>query len=124
VASVGIVCFIWWATGLVAERLIARTQLGPTYTAALLQPNISQEMRWNSTSLMEIFQRMMDMTDTATRAGASIVIWPESTVPLSYATTDFYRTAIESAARQSKVVLILGSAGGGLDCGAIEIRRS
>jgi apolipoprotein N-acyltransferase len=109
IASVAIVCFVWWATGLVAEKLIARTQLGPTYTAALLQPSISQEMRWDSTSLMEIFKRMMDMTDTATRSGASIVIWPESTVPLSYATTDFYRSAIESVSRQLKVDVILGS---------------
>ena len=109
VASVAIVCFVWWATGLVAEKLIARTQLGPTYTAALLQPNISQEMRWNSTSLLEIFRRMTDMTATATRSGAQVVIWPESTVPISYATTDFYREAIESASRQSKVDVILGS---------------
>ena len=35
IASVTILCFVWWATGLVAEKLIARTQIGPTYTAAL-----------------------------------------------------------------------------------------
>jgi apolipoprotein N-acyltransferase len=108
-ASVTILCFVWWATGIVAEKLIARPRVGPTYTAALLQPNISQEMRWNAASLSEIFQRMMTMTETAVRAGASVVIWPESTVPLSYATTDFYRQGIESISRQSAVDIILGS---------------
>ncbi len=109
VTSVTILCFVWWATGLVAEKLIARPRIGPTYTAALLQPNISQEMRWSATSLMEIFQRMMNMTDAAIHSGASVIVWPESTVPLSYATTDFYRSAIESVSRQSPVDVILGS---------------
>ncbi|HYS55312.1 MAG TPA: apolipoprotein N-acyltransferase [Thermoanaerobaculia bacterium] len=108
VASVTILCFVWWATGLVAEKLIAR-QSGPTYTAALVQPNISQEMRWDARSLTEIFQRMMNMTDTAIRSGASIVIWPESTVPLSYSTTDFFRNEIESVSHHSAVDIILGS---------------
>jgi len=109
VASVTILSFVWWATGLVAEKLIARTQVGATYTAALLQPNIPQEMRWSGESLMEIFKRMMDMTDTAIRSGATVIIWPESTVPLSFTTTDFYRNAIESVSRQSAVDVILGS---------------
>ena len=109
VLPVIILCFVWWATGIVAEKLIVRPRVGPTYTAALVQPNIPQEMRWSGSSLMEIFQRMMDMTGSAVRSGASVVIWPESTVPLSYSTTDFYRNAIEALSRQSAVDIILGS---------------
>src|SRR5579872_2153592 len=67
VGSVAIVVFLWWVTGLVASKLIARPRVGATYTAALLQPDISQEMRWDSASLLAIFQRMTDMTDTAIR---------------------------------------------------------
>jgi len=37
------------------------------------------------------------------------VIWPESTVPLSYARTDFYRDAVESLTRQYHADAILGS---------------
>lgn len=109
VGPVAIVCFIWWVTGMVGAKLIARPADGPMFTAALLQPNISQEMRWNSENLMQIFQRMMDMTDKAVRSGAAVVVWPESTVPLSYATTDFFRQAIESESRQFAVDIILGS---------------
>ena len=53
-------------------------------TAALLQPNISQEMRWDEANVIAIYQQMIDMTDEAARHGAKVVIWPESTVPLSY----------------------------------------
>jgi len=51
----------------------------------------------------------MSMTDEAIRAGAKIVIWPESTVPLSYSSTDFYRQSIEEVSRLNDLDVILGS---------------
>ncbi|HYU27192.1 MAG TPA: apolipoprotein N-acyltransferase, partial [Thermoanaerobaculia bacterium] len=77
--------------------------------AALLQPNISQEMRWDDANVMQIFQRMMAMTDDALAHGAHVVVWPESTVPLSYTRTDFYRDAIESVTRAKHADVVLGS---------------
>jgi apolipoprotein N-acyltransferase len=109
-AGVVIVCFVWWTTGLVASKLIARKADGPSYRAAMLQPNISQEMRWDQDNLLAIYHRMMDMTGDAIDNGkAQVVIWPESTVPLSFATTENYRDAIESISRQHGVDVILGS---------------
>src|SRR4051812_36583387 len=109
IAGACILLFVWWATGLVASKLIARPNGRPTMRAALLQPNISQEMRWNDENLVAIYQRMMAMTNDAIRGGAKVVVWPESTVPLSYSSTDFYRDSIESTSRQHDVDIILGS---------------
>ena len=109
IAGVTIICFVWWATGIVAAKMFVRPSGTPPARAALLQPNISQEMRWNNQNLIEIFQRMMSMTDAAVAGGAQVVIWPESTVPLSYASTDFYREAIESVSAARGVDIILGS---------------
>jgi apolipoprotein N-acyltransferase len=109
VAVVAIFCFLWWVTGLVGWKLIVRPRVGPQYTAALLQPNISQEMRWDEASLSDIFQRMLNMTDAAIRSGASIVIWPESTVPLSYSSTPFFKDTIEAVSRRANIDVILGS---------------
>ena len=108
IAAVIIICFVWWVTGYAASKMIARP---PEHVsqAALLQPNISQEMRWDEGSLTQIFARMMDMTATAIDHGAKTVIWPESTVPLSYSRTDFYRDAIERISRDRAVDIILGS---------------
>lgn len=108
-AGVAIVCFVWWTTGLVASKLIARRADGPVARAAMLQPNISQEMRWDEGNLLAIYQRMIGMTREAIDHKAQVVIWPESTVPLSFATTDEYRNAIESISRQDGVDVILGS---------------
>lgn len=109
IGSVCILVFVWWATGLVASKLIDRPNGRATTRAALLQPNISQEMRWDDANLMAIYQRMMSMTSEAIHGGAKIVIWPESTVPLSYSSTDFYRDTIESVSRDNNIDIILGS---------------
>jgi apolipoprotein N-acyltransferase len=109
IGGVAILVFVWWATGLVASKLIPRASDAPRIRAALLQPNISQEMRWNEASLLTIYQKMMAMTEDAVAHGAQIVIWPESTVPLSYANTRFFRDAIETASRQHNIDIILGS---------------
>jgi len=104
-----VVMFVWWATGLVAAKLNVRPTGAPPSRAALLQPNISQEMRWSQENLIAIYQRMMTMTGQAIAAKAQVVIWPESTVPLSYSSTEFYRNEIETTSRAYGVDLILGS---------------
>ena len=110
VGSVAIVIFVWWGTGYVAERWRTTRDAGEqTFVAALLQPNITQQMRWNESDVLTIFQRMMSMTLEAADHGANIIIWPESTVPLSYASTPFFKDAIESVSRERGVDIILGS---------------
>jgi apolipoprotein N-acyltransferase len=106
---VAILCFVWWATGLVASKLDMQPGAGRVAVAALLQPNISQEMRWDDRSLILIFNRMMDMTNAALAKNVPIVVWPESTVPLAYARTGFFRDAIEGLSRDHHADIILGS---------------
>ncbi|HEX8168987.1 MAG TPA: apolipoprotein N-acyltransferase [Thermoanaerobaculia bacterium] len=107
--SLGILLLVWWGTGLVASKLLARPNGAQPVTAALLQPNISQEMRWSESNVLQIYQRMISMTVDAAKHGARVVIWPESTVPLSYTETEFYRQSIEELSRQYDIDIILGS---------------
>jgi apolipoprotein N-acyltransferase len=100
---------VWWGTGLVASKLIARPMGGDAVKAALLQPNISQEMRWDEENTLAIYRQMIGMTVEAAKNGAKVVIWPESTVPLSYTETHFYRTSIEELSRDYGIDILLGS---------------
>jgi apolipoprotein N-acyltransferase len=109
VGALGIVMLVWWGTGLVAAKLIVRPRGAPTVTAALLQPNISQEMRWDESNVLRIYQKMIGMTAEAADRGAKIVVWPESTVPLSYTETHFYRSEIEELSNRYGIDIILGS---------------
>jgi apolipoprotein N-acyltransferase len=106
---VGILFLTWWGTGLVASKLIARPNAQAPVTAAMLQPNISQEMRWNEENVVAIYRKMIGMTVTAAQAGAKIIVWPESTVPLSYTDTAFFRESIEQLSRDHDIDIILGS---------------
>ena len=107
--SLGILFLVWWGPGLVASKLIARPNARPPVTAALLQPNITQEMRWDEVNVIRIYQKMIAMTERAADNGAKVVIWPESTVPLSYTETRFYRESIEELAKRRDIDIILGS---------------
>lgn len=109
IGALGILLLVWWGTGLVASKLIARPTGAPTVKAALLQPNISQEMRWDEDNVLAIYRKMIGMTVDAARNGAQVVIWPESTVPLSYTETAFYRESIEELSRDHGIDIILGS---------------
>jgi len=107
--SLGILMLVWWGTGLVASKLIARPNASDPISAALLQPNITQQMRWDEANVAAIYQKMIGMTEEAARHGAQVVIWPESTVPLSYTQTDFFRAEIEDLSRRHGIDIILGS---------------
>lgn len=109
IGSLGILMLVWWGTGLVASKLIVRPRGAATVSAALLQPNISQEMRWDESNVLRIYQTMIGMTIEAAGRGAKIVVWPESTVPLSYTETHFYRSEIEELSRRYDIDIILGS---------------
>jgi apolipoprotein N-acyltransferase len=107
--ALGILLLVWWGTGLVASKLIARQSGAEVVTAALLQPNITQEMRWDDENVAAIYRSMIDMTVRAAEKGAKIVIWPESTVPLSYTETGFFRESIEDLSKRYDIDIILGS---------------
>ena len=109
VGATGIFLLVWWGTGLMASKLFVRPTGGPQHVAALLQPNISQEMRWDESSVIDIFRKMEAMTRQAAASGAKVIVWPESTVPLAFARTPFYTKAIEGISREFGVDVILGS---------------
>jgi apolipoprotein N-acyltransferase len=109
IGALGILMLVWWGTGLVASKLTLRPRGAATVNAALLQPNISQEMRWDESNVLRIYQKMIGMTIEAADRGAKVVVWPESTVPLSYTETHFYRSEIEELSRRYDIDIILGS---------------
>jgi apolipoprotein N-acyltransferase len=89
------------------ERSIAQATL---HRVGLVQPNISQEMRWNEQELISIWERMMRLTWQAIDDGAVTILWPESTVPLAFMDDRFpYQESLEAVTARSGTDLILGS---------------
>lgn len=95
---------VWLLDG--EENAIAHDAV---HRVALIQPDISQEMRWDQALVMTIFRKMVSMTNDAVDRGAEVVIWPESTVPLDFESTPFYKDWVEQETARSGVDIILGS---------------
>lgn len=109
-ASVASLMIVWLAVGTSLLRSEQRRIESETKVkAAMLQPNISQEMRWEESTLTDLFVRMTEMTESAIESGARVVVWPESTIPLVFAGTDFYQQHVETLSRNGDVDIILGS---------------
>jgi apolipoprotein N-acyltransferase len=75
----------------------------------IIQPNITQQMRWDRDSVMQIYDRMMVLTNDAVATKPELILWPESTVPLTLLANDFYRDSMENFSRTSGADIILGS---------------
>ncbi len=90
---------------------------GPeTFTAAVIQGNVSSDISWNRMTagqITAVFEEHMDLTRRARQAGASLILWPEFTVPLCFSCTDplsvRFRSALEGFVEDSGATLVVGS---------------
>lgn len=109
-ATATAIVLIWSITGwAMAQREYERIERETKDSAALLQPNVTQEQRWDPSQHARLYFGMMQMTEDAMRQGARVVIWPESAVPLTYLTTDFFRKEVETLTADFNADIILGS---------------
>ncbi|HVT04726.1 MAG TPA: apolipoprotein N-acyltransferase [Thermoanaerobaculia bacterium] len=102
------------AASLLTGEMLLRSTLAsmekvPSHLAAMIQPNITQEMRWDSANLLSIFERTKVLTDQAVERKSEVVLWPESTLPVAFMTTPFWRDYIEQISRDHHIDVILGS---------------
>jgi len=100
----------WWAVGragLVSVRL--STENESKLAVAALQPDIAQEVRWDPEKTYSIFEGVAEQTDEAIAKGATLIVWPESTIPLLYDETPFWKQFVEERTARFGVDILLGS---------------
>lgn len=101
---------LWLIAGTVLlRRQELRIAAEKKHLAAMIQPNISQQMRWDDQNLSLIFDRMARLTEESLQRGAKVVVWPESTIPLRFVDAHLYRAYVQAIARQYDADIILGS---------------
>jgi apolipoprotein N-acyltransferase len=66
-------------------RVLIRAQQSPAETVALsvatVQPNISQQDKFDVARWQEIFERMQSLSDLAALTAPDLLLWPEASVP-------------------------------------------
>ena len=78
---------------------------------AALQGNIEQGAKWDAARAEEILGIYLDLADQATRAGADVVVWPESAVPGLLEADPALRARVLGAARDARVSHVVGAVG-------------
>ncbi len=76
---------------------------------AVLQGNISQEVKWNRDFRESTLRIYEDLTRQAAAAGARVIIWPEAAAPFYLQKEPAYRERIAALARQAGVPLLVGA---------------
>jgi apolipoprotein N-acyltransferase len=106
-ALAGVVaCVIWGQMRLNASPLL---QSGEPVRVAVLQGNIAQEEKWEPANRDAISSKYLRMTREALAAGATFIIWPESSTPF-YFEHDLARGgAIRRLASEAGATLLIGS---------------
>ncbi len=108
--AAAIVSGAWFGIGramLVSARLSLEDET--KIVVGIVQPNIEQEVRWDSAKTFEIFDGLVEQTDEVIDKGAAVVLWPESTIASAYENARFWRDWIEGLTRRTGVDVILGS---------------
>jgi len=85
-------------------------QRRPLVRAALVQPYIPQNEKWDAARASEVLHTIENVTLDAARRGApQLIIWPEAVTPWALYRDPNVRDWLESMARRTKRPLLLGS---------------
>ena len=82
---------------------------GALLKVALIQGNISQDVKWNPAfqeATVAIYERL---SRKAAAAGCDLVVWPESAAPFFFQNDERYAGRIRALARELKSYLLFGS---------------
>ena len=77
-------CLILVTTMTYGTYKLKQTRPGHEIKAAIVQPNIEQDMKWDVSYQGQVMRLLMDMSLRASAKQPDIIIWPETAIPFYY----------------------------------------
>jgi apolipoprotein N-acyltransferase len=96
-----------WGRARIAEGSLATT--GDPVRVAVLQGNIAQDDKWEPALRDDIISRYTSMTRRAIAEGATLIVWPESSMPVPFEEDPVRSASLRQLARDAGVTLLIGS---------------
>jgi apolipoprotein N-acyltransferase len=90
-------------------RLRAPEPGGKPLRVAVLQGNISQDVKWDKAFREATLINYEDLTRTAAAGGAELIVWPEAAAPVYFQEEAAWQERVFALAREAKSPLLLGS---------------
>ena len=99
-------CTLWGSHRMAAGAL---TSGGAPVRVAVLQGNVEQDQKWDPALVDQISNRYFDMSRQAIDAGATFVLWPESSAPFLLDRDILRGAEVRRIARDGHVTMLVGS---------------
>ncbi len=80
-----------------------------TVKAAVIQGNIHSAEKWDASTYLRMMEVYDDLTGSAAKEGAELVIWPETTITVALNRSSMMRNFVSGVARDYGVTLIVGT---------------
>ncbi len=101
------------ALGVLAWRYgswrLQKVESGDPLRVAVVQGNIEQDVKWDPAYKRSTFDLYSSLTSQAVRAGARVVVWPETAAPFFYEQEPGYRREISDMASSNSAAILFGS---------------
>lgn len=99
-------CLALWGGG-AGLRSITWTEIDPEpVTVAMVQPNIPQELKWQSHYAQTTLEKLLDMSEPLWEA--DLLIWPEAAIPITYHRAGSFLDRLDERASEHDSALITG----------------
>jgi apolipoprotein N-acyltransferase len=102
-AELAIACLLLLAAGGYGIKKIGAINdaaLGQAVRVALIQPNISQDLKWDPAYLEQTLEKYKRLTLQAGMYKPALVVWPESATPFFFQSEDTYRAYVADIVKQ------------------------
>jgi apolipoprotein N-acyltransferase len=81
----------------------------PLARVAFVQPDIPQEIKWETAKAREILAIIEDVTRAGAATRPDLILWPEASTPWALNADSFLRGELEALAREAGAPIVLGS---------------
>lgn len=97
------------AYGLYKLNRSPRPENPALFKVSMIQGNIPQELKWNSSTKDFIINKYLDITDNVVRVSPDLVVWPEAALPVILEDEPVYYDMVRQFCRKNRLPLLLGA---------------
>lgn len=105
--AIAIALLLIWSSGIGLNKLEwTQPKNAKQYSAALVQGNVPQELKWNPNYLHDTLKTYLQLTRL--HWDKDIIVWPESAIPTAYQYVTNFLEALNTEAKATNTAVIVG----------------
>jgi apolipoprotein N-acyltransferase len=110
-SALGAVCVVIAGVGLWGQTRVNASELarqGTSLKVGIVQGNIAQQNKWQAAWRDRILTSYLDMSQKVAREGASLIVWPEASMPFLFEEDSRRAELVRQVARDTGTFMLVG----------------